>query len=170
MPEKLFFWLRPAMRFVGMRIPHPTTVSAVKMLRLMRAKRKKRAASIPTVSINACSFVLSTGPSHDRGAFPTGGGACFESACFARGAYTTLLSGRRKQKTAAQRAARPNDETRELRKADVLIWPSSVTVRSHEGCKTLQFPGSRRRAVPARPRLVGLTKSVLLMSQLSQLA
>jgi hypothetical protein len=54
---------------------------------------------IPILSTSSCSFELVTALIQSKGPLPSGCGRCFSSACFARGAYTRLFFGRRKQKT-----------------------------------------------------------------------
>jgi hypothetical protein len=85
-------------------------------------KRMKIAASKPTFSIMAFSLSFSTTLNHAHGLRPIGGGACFSSACFNRGAYTVALKGRRKQKRRAIMRVIPMEVPSEASKAVSWIY------------------------------------------------
>jgi hypothetical protein len=61
------------------------------------------------LSTKSCSFVFAIGAIQSKIPGPIFGGACLLSACFARGAYTTLLYGRRRQKARETRIVRPSE-------------------------------------------------------------
>lgn len=71
-------------------------------LRDILVNRKKRVASTPIFSERTCSRVFTTGETQLKTPLSTGGGACFSSACFNRGAYTVPLYGRSIQKRRAK--------------------------------------------------------------------
>ena len=71
---------------IGIRTPHPMIVKMEKMFLIILVNRMKIAASSPSFSTISGSFVLLTVPIHPNNPLLTGGGACFESAYFARGA------------------------------------------------------------------------------------
>lgn len=120
-------WLPPTTTLTGSNIPHPITESTRNMFRHMRVKRMKIAASRPTVSIKAFSFSFITTLNHAQGVLAIGGGACFESACFNRGAYTAALNGRRKQKRRAITNVIPIEVPSDARKAVSWICLLSVS-------------------------------------------
>ena len=107
-----------ARRFTGIKIPQPTTVKHANMCRSILVNLMKMAASSPTVSTSCCSFVRMRGGIQPKKPLSVmTGGACLLSACLARGAYTTLLYGRRKQKRAAMARERASDVAKEAKKA-----------------------------------------------------
>lgn len=86
---------------------HPMTESVRNIFLHMRVKRKNIVASSPTCKIKSCSFVFARGLIQAKRPLPTGGGACFSSACLSFGAYTTELYGRRKENPIARRRVKP---------------------------------------------------------------
>jgi len=71
---------------MGIKMLQPTTDSMTNMFRSIRVNRMKIVASIPTRFTRSCSEVDHSGIIHAKIPFPSGGGACFSSACFNFGA------------------------------------------------------------------------------------
>ena len=76
-------------KFTGIMTAQPIMLMKMKMLRHILLKRKKMTASSPMVSTSCASRVLITGLIQEKKPLPTGGGACFRSACLTLGAYTS---------------------------------------------------------------------------------
>jgi len=90
----------------------PRTDMITNMFRNILVNRMKTVASIPTRFTSSCSEVDHSGVIHAKKPFPSGGGACFSSACLSFGAYTTELYGRTKEKQRAMAAVMPRDEAK----------------------------------------------------------
>lgn len=73
-------------RLTGIMTAQPMILMQINMFRHIFVKRRKSAASRPTVSMSWGSRVRITGVIHEKIPLPTGGGACFESACLTFGA------------------------------------------------------------------------------------
>jgi len=109
-------------QLMGIRMAHPSTARTRNMSRHMRANLMKRAASMPTRFTKSCSVVFHRGLTHAKMPFPSGGGACFSSACLTLGAYTTLLKGRTKEKPRAMAAVMPREEPNAANTASLASW------------------------------------------------
>ena len=81
----------PFARFIGISIPHPSTVITRKIFRHIIRILRKTTASSPIKPIKSCSFVLIIGVTQANIPFPIGGGACLSSATLSFGAYTREL-------------------------------------------------------------------------------
>jgi len=101
--------LLPGARLTGIRMPHPNSVSSRKMFRHMRRNRRNMTPSRPILSISSSSLTCLIALLHPKRPFLSGGGACFESACLLRGAYTEGFRGRRREKATKKRKETPKE-------------------------------------------------------------
>lgn len=106
--------------FTGIMTSNPMRPRVTKMFRSILVNRKKMIASSPILSTSTFSFVLKTGPIHEKRPLPIGGGACCSSACFVLGAYTRVCLGRTKQNNSARSVEMPTEVASEAQKA--LTW------------------------------------------------
>lgn len=107
---------------MGSRTPHPMQVRMRNIFLSMRVNRRNTTASRPIFSTRSCSLTSLIAANQLKRPLPRRGGACLSSACLARGAYTALLLGRRKQKARARRILRPKVQAREAKKEVDCIW------------------------------------------------
>lgn len=130
-------WRLPATTLTGIRMAHPTMERIRNIFRHILMKRRNIAASNPTFSITACSFVLMTGVTHANRPLPTGGGACFSSACRSLGAYTTVFHGRKRQKTRAITIVMANEVATDAKTASDCIYKTSANGIDAHQCGSL---------------------------------
>jgi hypothetical protein len=136
-------------QLTGIKMAQPSTERTTKMLRHILVNRMKMAASMPTKFTISCSDVDHSGKIHAKTPFPKGGGACFSSACFSFGAYTTLLYGRRNEKQMAMAAVIPSDEPN----AATTELCANYRVVDQQMVKQVFYPGAIQAAYLGRERI-----------------
>lgn len=112
-------------RLMGIMMLHPMTVMMANRLRHILVNRRKMVASIPITPIISCSVAAHSGLTQASMPFPSGGGACFSSACLSLGAYTTVLYGRTIEKMIAVTAVMPSEEPRAAKMEFCWSWEPS---------------------------------------------